>query len=173
MVLIHDDDLAQLDGFLLDNLQSDVVLSHIRSLKPAVHNTRLDLSSDWNSTSADAESACQWVATLSNSIEKRRSIHGCLSFFRIWVTSLLIAPLRVGMPLPRKESFWCQASNLFHGLFTSFLKSFLIPFLFLFLFFFVPLFLFQFSILVLGLVFSFFHCLQDGQDLARRPYIKC
>ncbi|KAI9439551.1 hypothetical protein H4582DRAFT_2097746 [Lactarius indigo] len=68
MLLVHDDDLARLDE-VYDNIPLDVVLSHIRSLKPTVHNTRIDLFSVHNRTSADAESA--WVATLSNIFEKQ------------------------------------------------------------------------------------------------------
>ena len=63
MVLVHDDDLARLDGFYdstvsrsfiqyaiilmfsyfqpLDGLRSYAVLGHIRSLKPAIHNARI------------------------------------------------------------------------------------------------------------------------------------
>ncbi|KAI9428700.1 caspase domain-containing protein [Lactarius indigo] len=73
MVLVHDDALARLhgiyDGTPLDGLRSDVVLSHVRNLKPAVYNARIDLSSAGKSASADTESVC--VATLSNIFEKR------------------------------------------------------------------------------------------------------
>jgi hypothetical protein len=61
MVLVHDDDLARLDGIcdvtvcrssiynthrcidvsLLQRLDADVTLSHIRSLKPTLHNARI------------------------------------------------------------------------------------------------------------------------------------
>ena len=63
MVLVHDDDLARLDGIceslvgrgfiqyavvlmfsyfqLMDGLQSDLLSSHIRSLKPTVNNARI------------------------------------------------------------------------------------------------------------------------------------
>ncbi|KAF8260322.1 hypothetical protein EI94DRAFT_1811875 [Lactarius quietus] len=45
MALVHDDDLARLDGICdistLDGLQSDVMLCHIRSLQPAVHSARI------------------------------------------------------------------------------------------------------------------------------------
>jgi hypothetical protein len=61
MVLVHDDDLARLgemrgitvgrtsidsihrciDVFLLQRLDSDVMLSHIRNLRPTFHNARI------------------------------------------------------------------------------------------------------------------------------------
>ncbi|KAF8260316.1 hypothetical protein EI94DRAFT_914818 [Lactarius quietus] len=75
IVLVHDDDLARLDGncegITLDDLQSGVMLNHIRSLRPTVHNARIDLSSARNGTSANADSAC--VATLSSVFEERSS----------------------------------------------------------------------------------------------------
>ncbi|KAN0127578.1 hypothetical protein V8E53_014605 [Lactarius tabidus] len=69
MVLVHDDDLARLDGRIcdsipLDSLQSGVMSSHMRGLKPTTHFARIDLS-----PGMDAESTC--VATLSNIFEKR------------------------------------------------------------------------------------------------------
>ncbi|KAI9439540.1 hypothetical protein H4582DRAFT_1535387 [Lactarius indigo] len=80
-LLVHDGDLAQLDWIYdsasQDALQSDVALSHIRSLRPIVHNTRIDLPSARNSASADTEST--WVATLSNTFEQQRELHVSLS----------------------------------------------------------------------------------------------
>ncbi|KAI9434995.1 hypothetical protein H4582DRAFT_731673 [Lactarius indigo] len=73
VLLVHDDDLAQLGGIYdntpLDGLRSDVVLSHIRSLKPTVYNTRIALPSACNSASVDTELAC--VATLSDIFGKQ------------------------------------------------------------------------------------------------------
>jgi hypothetical protein len=114
MVLVHDDDLAPLHGiydnavrqvpsdtciyvfFLLkilqplDCLQSDVVLSHIRSIKPTVHCAQIGAHSQHRSifnthrggtypkdlssapeSGTDIEST--WVATLSNIFEKRNA----------------------------------------------------------------------------------------------------
>lgn len=68
MVLVHDDDLAQLDGVCdsipLDSLQSSVTLRHMRSLRPTAHITRIDLSSGM-----ETETSC--VATLSSIFQER------------------------------------------------------------------------------------------------------
>ena len=127
MVLVHDNALAWLHGIHdstvrrrsiqytivlmysffqpLDGLQSDVVISHIRSLKPTVHNARIGelfryrnfsithsggahpkaLSSAHNSTSADTESV--WVGTLSNIFEKRCEFHVFLRPYLGYITS--------------------------------------------------------------------------------------
>ncbi|KAH9049753.1 hypothetical protein EDB83DRAFT_1384873 [Lactarius deliciosus] len=95
MVLVHDDDLTRLDGIddgtPLDGLQSDVVLSHIRSLEPTIYKTRIDTSSTRNNTSVDTESVL--VATFSNILDKRSP------------SSTPSAPqsLHGEMPLPREE----------------------------------------------------------------------
>ena len=121
MILVHDDDMARLHGihnstvsrssiqyaiaFMfsyfqpLDGLQSDVVLSHIRSLKPTVHSARIgelfqyrnisithsggthpkDLSSARNRASFDTEPA--WVASLSNIFEEQCEFHVFLTLY--------------------------------------------------------------------------------------------
>jgi hypothetical protein len=122
MALVHDDDLARFEEICdtqavgrssiqytvalmfscfqtLDGLQSDVMLSHIRSFMPPLHYTRIGelfqyrkfstthiggvcleyLWSARNSASADTESA--WIATLSNIFERRCRFHGFLSLY--------------------------------------------------------------------------------------------
>ena len=117
MVLIHDDDLAQLGGIYestvgrcfkeetvvlmysyfqqLDSIQSNVMLSHIRSPKLTVYNSRIgellqyrnfsithsggiypkDLSSADSSASTGPDTESTWVATLSNIFEMRSRFH--------------------------------------------------------------------------------------------------
>ncbi|KAN0128218.1 hypothetical protein V8E53_013984 [Lactarius tabidus] len=122
MALVHDDDLARLDGIfdrtgLPDGLQSDVLLSHIRSLKPTIHNARIDIFPARNGASANTESA--WVATLSNVFATRSP------------ASTPSAPqnFHVGSPLrrerqarPRLFSVSCASFYVF-----IFVPSFLIP----------------------------------------------
>jgi hypothetical protein len=89
----------------LDGLQSDVVLSHIRSLMPTVHDARIgeliqygnfsitysggahpkDLSSARNSASSDIEFA--WVATLSNIFERQCEFHVVLRLYLGYIAS--------------------------------------------------------------------------------------
>ncbi|KAI9456874.1 hypothetical protein BJY52DRAFT_536657 [Lactarius psammicola] len=98
MLLVHDDDLARLDRIYdstsLEGLQSDEVLSHVQSLKPTVHSTRIDLSSTRNNASAETGSV--WVATLSNIFEKRSSSS----------TSSTPRSPRVRTPLRQERSRW-------------------------------------------------------------------
>ena len=83
----------------LDGLQSEVMLSHIRRLKPTLHYSQIgepflyrnssithsggthlkDLSSTRNGVSPDAESAS--VVTLSNIFDSRRRFYGFLRFY--------------------------------------------------------------------------------------------
>ncbi|KAN0138029.1 Caspase domain containing protein, partial [Lactarius tabidus] len=115
IVLVHDEDLELLShshNTPLDAPQSDVVLTHIRSLKPTSTTIELkyspwrcpkDLSSafDLNSTSADTESA--WVATLSNIFEPSPAS-----------TSSAPQSFHVKTPLPREErSRWPERPGAF------------------------------------------------------------
>ena len=132
---------------LPDGFQSDLMSSHIRSLKPAVHNARIgelfqfrnfslthtvgahlkDMSSARNSTSTDTESA--WVATLSPIFEKRF----------ISTTWPLIPPLL--LYLFRVEISRHRAN----GDFTFHFLLFLFPVLFLLIYLQLYVFLFFFS----------------------------
>ncbi|KAN0128225.1 hypothetical protein V8E53_013991 [Lactarius tabidus] len=103
----------------ITQLDPNVMLSHIRSLRPTFHNARIDLSSACNSANADAEYA--WIATLSNVFEKRSS------------ASFAPQSFLVGSALPPNERSWLKAnlsiSALFLGLLSALHSSFcLFPF---------------------------------------------
>ncbi|KAI9439697.1 hypothetical protein H4582DRAFT_1876692 [Lactarius indigo] len=74
MVLVHDDDLAELHGIYddtpIESLQPDVMLSHLRSAELKIHEIPFgsDLLSADNGGSADTETVL--VATLSNLFEE-------------------------------------------------------------------------------------------------------
>ncbi|KAN0126265.1 C2 domain containing protein [Lactarius tabidus] len=74
MLLVHDDDLVQLEG-IFDSAPlaalRHLVLSYLRNIEPILHVARIDLPSACNKASVDAESASSCVATLSNVFDKQ------------------------------------------------------------------------------------------------------
>ncbi|KAI9434971.1 caspase domain-containing protein [Lactarius indigo] len=132
MVLIHDSDLARLDGIYNsipeDGLPSDVVLSHVRSLRPTVHSAQIgepfqyrdfsttrsgganlkDLESARGIASGDPKPI--WVATLSNIFERGLSPSPSSALQSLHVEAPLFRRPAPPAPFPQPNAFGTEGS---------------------------------------------------------------